>query len=75
MNFYHLILIPRESLENLIGLKFILEFKLHQQYSEIMKTPYIEAKKIVKALVNYYEEKNKNMEQSMKGLKKPSAKR
>jgi hypothetical protein len=40
-----------------------------------MKTPYIEAKKIVKALVNYYEEKNKNMEQSMKGLKKPSAKR
>jgi len=49
---------------------FILEFKMHQQRSEIMKTPFTEAKDIVKQLTNYYEEKNKAIEQSTKNIKK-----
>ena len=64
-------LIPRESLENLRELKFILQFKLYQPYYGILKIPYVEAKSSVKLLFQYYEEKAKSMKDMGKGLKNP----
>ena len=40
-----------------------------------MKTPYIEAKHMVKSLFKYYDEQNKKIDESTKGSKKISGKR
>lgn len=48
---------------------FLLEFKFHQQRSEILKTPFWEATKRVKQLMKYYDEKNKAMENETSKIK------
>jgi len=50
-----------------------LEFKLHQQRSEIMAMPFWEAKMRIRQLMKYYEEKNKVINETTSKIKKPSS--
>jgi len=53
-------------------LKFTLEFKLNQNRESILKSPFWEAKKRYKQLLEYYKEKAKAMDNEMKNVKRPS---
>ena len=70
LNYYHLSLIPRESINSIQDLIFLLEFKLNQQESEILKMPYWIAKKRLKQFEMYQKEFNKSINEALKGISK-----
>jgi hypothetical protein len=63
--------VNKEEIENL---KFTLAFKGKQQYNEISKIKYNEAKKFEKQIIKYYETMKDEMESNPKNLKIPRKK-
>ena len=62
-------LIPHESSDSVQSLIFILQFKLNQQKSEIIKMPLWEATKRVSQIEEYYTMLFQGLGKALKGAK------